>query len=136
MALSFGNSVANSMLDTITTRVDAGSAAGLIKIYAGTAPPNAGSALSGNTLLGTLTCSDPSAASASSKVLTFSSITQDTSADATGDATFFRITDSDANVVIQGSITAVGGGGDLQLNSVSIVAAGPIQITSCAFTLP
>lgn len=136
MALSFAANTANAMLDIIKTRIDLGSGAGTIKIYDGTPPANAGAALSSNNLLATLTCSDPSAPSAASKTLTLSSITQDSSADATGTATFFRMLDSDANVVLQGSVTAVGGGGDLQMNTVSIVSGGPVQITSCAFTLP
>ncbi len=136
MALSFATNTANALLNVITTRIDLGSAAGTITIYSGTVPANANTALSGNTVLATLTCSDPSAASASSKTLTLSAITQDSSADATGTATFFRVMDSDANVVLQGTVTAVGSGGDLQMNTTSVVTGGPVQITSCSFTLP
>lgn len=135
MALSFATNTANALLNQITARVDLGSGAGLIKLYSGTVPANANAALSGNTLLASLTCSDPSAPAAVNKTLTFNTITQDASADASGDASFFRMTDSDNNVVIQGTVTAVGGGGDLTLNSVSIVAGGPVSVTSCSFSL-
>lgn len=136
MALSFAITTGNAILDRITTAIDAGSGAGKIRLYSGTSPANANASLSGNTLLAELTCSDPSAAAASAKTLTLNAITQDASADATGEATFFRVVDSDNNVVLQGSVTAVGGGGDLQMNTASIVAGGPVQITSCSFTLP
>ena len=45
----------NAMLDQLRTLLDAGAAGGTIKIYTGTQPANADTALSGNTLLGTLT---------------------------------------------------------------------------------
>jgi uncharacterized protein with beta-barrel porin domain len=136
MALSFAINTANAILNQITARIDLGAAAGTIVLYSGSIPTNANTALAGNTVLATLTCADPSAAAAASKTLTLNAITQDSSADATGDATFFRVMDSDANVVLQGSVSAVGGGGDLQMNTVSVVAGGPVQITSCSFTLP
>lgn len=136
MALSFAINTANAILNQITTRVDLGSGPGTIVLYSGSVPANANTALSGNTVLAVLTCSDPSAASAASKTLTLNAITQDSSADATGDATFFRVVDSDGNVVLQGSVSAVGGGGDLQMNTSAVVSGGPVQITSCSFTLP
>ena len=135
MALSFAAATAHALLDAITARVDAGSAAGFIRIYDGAMPATADTALSGNTMLAELTCSDPSAAAASAKTLTFSAITQDASADASGTATFFRIVDSDSNVVLQGDITASGGGGAIEMNTTSIIAGGPIQITNASFTL-
>lgn len=136
MALSFANNTANAILNQITTNLDLGSGPATIVFYSGSVPANANTALSGNTVLAVLTCSDPSAASASAKTLTLNAITQDSSADATGEATFFRAMDSDANVVLQGSVSAVGGGGDIQMNTASIVAGGPVQITSCTLTLP
>jgi len=136
MALSFAITTANAILNQITARIDNGAAAGTIVLYSGSVPVAANTALSGNIVLAVLTCADPSAAAASAKTLTLNAITQDASADATGDATFFRVIDSDSNVVLQGTVTAVGGGGDLQMNTVSVVSGGPVQITSCSFTLP
>lgn len=135
MALSFSASTANAMLAVITSKADLGASAAIIRIYSGTMPATADTALAGNTVLAELTCSDPSAAAPSSKTLTFSSITQDTSANASGTATFFRLMDSDFNVVLQGNVTATAGGGALELNTVSIVAGGPVQITSATLTL-
>lgn len=135
MALSFAATTANAMLAIINTNIDAGASAGNIRIYGGTMPATADTALSGNTLLAELVCSDPSAAAPTAKTLTLSAITQDASANASGTATFFRVTDSDNNVVLQGDVSATGGNGALQLNTVAIVAGGPVQITSATFTL-
>lgn len=136
MALSFSINSANAILNQITSRLDDGSGPATVTLYSGSVPANANTALSGNTVLAILTCSDPSAPAAAGKTLTLSAITQDSSADATGEATFFRMADSAGNVVIQGSVSAVGGGGDLQMNTASVVSGGPVQITSCSFTLP
>jgi hypothetical protein len=127
----------NNALDEITALVDAGSGPGKIRIYSGTAPANADAALSGNTLLAELPLSDPSFPAASSGTLTLdvTPVPEDTSADATGTATFFRILDSDNNPVMQGTVSATGGGGDLQLNTTSIVAAGPVRVTSLTISI-
>lgn len=136
MALSFAINTANTILNQITSRIDLGSGPGTIVLYSGAVPGNANTALSGNIVLAVLTCSDPSAAAAANKTLSLNAITQDSSADATGEASFFRVMDSDGNVVLQGSVSAVGAGGDLQMNTASVVSGGPVQITSCSFTLP
>ena len=92
--LRIATATRNSMLDALATKVDADVGAGTINIYSGTQPANANTALSGNTLLATLTFTDPCAPAAASGTLTFSTITQDTAADATGTATFARIMDN------------------------------------------
>lgn len=126
----------NALADTFKTLIDAGAGPGTIKIYTGTQPANANTAISGQTLLGTLTCSDPSAAAAASGVLTFNSITQDSSADATGTATWARVADSNGNTVFDCDVTASGGGGSIELNTAGIVAGGPIIVTAFAITIP
>lgn len=135
MALFFSAATASAMLDAIAARADAGAASALIRIYSGTMPINADAALAGNTLLAELVCTDPVAAAASNNTLTLSPITQDSSADASGTATFFRLMDSDGVVVLQGDITATGGGGALEMNTTAIIAGGPLQITAASFSL-
>lgn len=128
MALSYTTTLRNNQLDEITALLDAGSGAAKIKIYDGSVPADVGTAISGQTLLGTLTCTDPAAAAASSGDLTFSSISDDSSADATSTATFFRITDSDDNAVVQGTVGT--SGADINFDSVSFVAGGTVSISS------
>jgi hypothetical protein len=131
MALGFNVTCRNAMLDAITTA--AGSAAKL-RIYQGTRPATGGTP---TTLLAELICASPFAAAASSGVLTVGTITQDASADNTDTATWFRIVKSDGTThVVDGSVTATGGGGDLQLNSTSITAGGTVSVTSFTITAP
>lgn len=127
--------LANALVDGIVDALDAGPAAGTIKIYTGSQPATVATAPSG-TLLGTLTLSDPAFGAAVNGVATASAITGDTSADASGTAGWFRAADSTGTAVIDGSVTATGGGGDLQLNSVAIVTGGAIQVTGWTVSLP
>ena len=129
MALGFATTLRNSMLNSITTALDAGAGAALIRIYDGTRPATGGAA---TVLLAELTCTDPSASAASGGVLTFSSITQDASANATGTATWFRMVDSAATFVMDGSVAA--SGADLNLTTPSITITQPVSITSATIT--
>ncbi len=117
-------------------QIDAGAGPGTVKFYTGTQPAGADDGLSGNTLLATLTFSDPSAPDASAGVLTFGAITQDSSADATGPVAWARVEDSDGNNVLDGDITITGGGGTIEINTVDIVSGGPVRITSFTITVP
>lgn len=130
------NNARNAMAQALQVLLDAGAGAGLIKVYSGTQPATGDTALSGNTLLGTLTLTDPAAGSASAGVLTFSTITEDSVADNTGTASFARLTDSTPTSVFDCDISATGGGGSIQLNTTSIVAGGPIRLSAFTITIP
>lgn len=132
MAIQYIQTLSHNMLDEITALIDAGAGAGTLRIYDGTPPADADTALSGNTLLAQLTMSDPSAAAASGDDWTASSITADSSADATGTATFFRILDSNAVVVLQGTVGT--SGADINLNSTSISATDNVAVSSLVIT--
>lgn len=128
------NAAASAAADAVVDLCDAGAGAATLRIYDGTAPATADTALSGNTLLAQLTMSDPAFGAASNGVATASAITQDASADATGTASFFRILDSNAVVILQGTVGT--SGCDLNLNTVSIVAGATVSVTSLTYTQP
>ena len=126
MALAYSSTVRNGMLDQITSAIGA---SGLLRIYDGTRPASGGTA---TTLLAQLALSATSAPAASGGVLTFNAITQDSSADATGTATWFRVTTSGGTFVIDGSIST--SGSDLNLTTTAIVATQPVSVTSFVIT--
>ncbi len=126
--------VKNSMLAALQAAFDAGSGPATIAFYTGTMPTLTTDAVTTQTLLGTLTCSDPCGSTADG-TLTFGSITQDSAADATGVATWARIKDSDGVVVADVDVTAIGNGGVIQLNTTSIVIGGPILLSSFKFSI-
>jgi hypothetical protein len=126
----------NAWADGINTLLNAGSGAATIEIYSGTIPTNADTAIGSQVLLAVLTCSDPAAPAASASVLTFSTITGDSSANATGTATWARFKDSTGATVFDCSVTATGGGGVITLNTVAIISGAPVSITSGTLTVP
>lgn len=127
--LRFAVAVKNSTLTQIRDAIDAGAGAGTCNVYTGTIPADVATAITVQVLLGTLTFSDPCGTVATG-ALTMSAITQDSSADATGTATWARIADSTGSAVMDIDISTTGGGGTLQLNTTNIVAGGPILISS------
>lgn len=128
MTISLTTATRNAALDAITTAVGA---SGRFRIYDGTPPASANAALSGNNLLADLPCSATFAPAASGGVLTVNAITT-TNAALSGTASFFRITTSGGAAVVQGSVGT--SGQDLNLNTVSIVAAGPVAVSSVVLT--
>ena len=127
MALAYAVSVRNSMLDAITT--GAGASA-LLRIYDGSRPATGGAA---TTLLAELTCNATFAAGASGGLLTLNAITQDSSANATGTATWFRIVKADGTThVMDGNVGT--SGSDLNLTTTSIVSGQPVSVTSFVIT--
>ena len=130
MAIKNATAVRNSMLDGITSYV--GNAAKL-RIYDGTRPANPQTAVTSQVLLAELTGPTPFAAGASGGVLTVGTITDDSSADATGTASWFRLFKSDGTTVVMDGDVGTSGS-DLNLNTTSIVAGGPVQVTSYVLT--
>lgn len=127
MALAFDATIRNAGLDAITTRAGASA---LLRIYDGTRPATGGTA---TTLLAELTCNATFAPSASGGVLTLNAITQDSSANATGTATWFRIVQSNGTTfVLDGNVGT--SGSDLNFNSVSFVAGGTVSVSSFTIT--
>lgn len=118
----------NAMADALTAAIGS---AGKLKIYTGAQPASPDVAVSGQVLLGTLTLGSPAAPAASIGVITFNPITQDSAADASGTAAWYRLTRSDDTPVHDGSVGV--SAADLVLNTTAIVVGGPIAVT--AFTL-
>lgn len=122
------------MLDALVARMNLGAGAATLKVYSGTQPADGDAAEGGGTLLATLTFSDPAAPASAAGVITFSAITEDSSADATSTATWARIEDSDGTNVFDGDVGT--SGAMINLNTAAIVAGGPVRITSFTITLP
>jgi hypothetical protein len=131
MALQLSTAVRNARLDAIETTIGTSP---ILKIRTGAAPAACATADSGTVLA---TCNLPSdwmgAASVGSKAL--SGTWQDTSADNTGTAGHFRIYDSGGTTChMQGTVTATGGGGDLQVDNTSFAAGQQFVISSFTLT--
>lgn len=128
MAISFSPVVRNTRLDVITSAVGAN---GRLRIYSGTRPATGGAE---TTLLAEMLLATPAASAAAGGVLTFTMPIYDASANFGGTATWARIQKDDGTFIADLSVTATGGGGDLQLTSATIVAGQPIVVTSFTIT--
>lgn len=129
MAISLTTPARNALLDALATYIGSGAR---LRIYSGTRPTNANTALGAQVLLAELVCGTPFAPSAASAALTANAITQDASADATGTASFFRLFLANGTTAVTDGDCGVGTG-ELQLVSTSIVATQPVQVTSFVF---
>lgn len=118
----------SAMANALLAAIDAGSGPALLRFYTGTMPASPETAVTSQTLLGTLTCSDPSATQ-SGGTLSFAIIADDASSDATGTATWARLETSDGTAIADFDVTNTAGTGAIKLNSVSVVAGGSIGMT-------
>lgn len=125
--LKYKGTLKNARLDQITTAIGS---SGFLDIYDSTGtgqPASPDTAVTTQVKLAHLALSATFAPAASGGVLTANAISNDTSADATGTATWFRITTSAGVAVVDG--TAGTSGTDLILDSTSIVSG---QVVSCS----
>lgn len=109
---------------------------GKLRIYDGSQPATADTALGAQVLLAELTLNATAFGAAVNGVATANAITADASANATGTAAWFRVLDSGGVDVTDnlwdGSVGT--SGADLNLNTVSIVAAATVSVTSFTYT--
>ncbi len=116
------DAAANGVVDLID--LGSGDAEGNLSMYQ----------TSGDTLLAKLPMTNPAFGASSTGVATASAITDDSSADATGTAGYFRLNDRDGGEVVRGSIGT--SGQDLNLNTVSITVGGTVSVPSLTYTQP
>jgi hypothetical protein len=132
MAYNESNASANAANDARCAQCNSG----YLRIYSGTQPANADTALSGNTLLAELRFGATAFGSSSNGVATANATTQDSSADNTGTPTWFRALKSDGTTVVLDG-TAGASGCDLNLSNLNagqIIAGGAVSVTSLTVT--
>ena len=129
MAIQFSTTVRNARLDQIETSIGT---APTLEIRTGSPPANCSSADTG-TVVATLTLPSDWMGAASLGAKSLSGTWQDLSADATGTAGHFRIK-AGATCHIQGTCSATGGGGDMEISPNASVTSGQ-SFTVNTFTL-
>ena len=141
MTIRISTAARNAAIAAAAALVDGGSGAGVIRVYTGSQPATPATSPSG-TLLLEFTCSDPAFGSPSTGTVTLD-ITPAVTDDGitTGTAGWFRICDSTEAAgtglgIVDGSVTATGGGGDLTLSTVSITTGLTVTVTSFTMTEP
>lgn len=107
---------------------------GYLRIYSGAQPATPNTAASG-TLLAELRFGATAFPAPSSQLLTANAITQDSSADATGTAGYYRCLKSDGTTALADGEVGTSGA-NMNLNSVAISAGAIVSITSFTHALP
>lgn len=121
--------VKTAVAEALLSSFDAASGPCQLKFYTGTRPADPDTAVTTQTLLGTLTCSDP-AGSVTDDTLTLDTIFQDSAADATGTATWARLVDGAGAAQADFDVSDTAGSASIKMNTTSIVVGGPIQVSS------
>lgn len=131
MALNpkLSNAAANAAANAVTATLNSG----FLRIYDGTQAADADTAIGAQVLLAELTFNATAFAGAVNGVATANAIVSDSSANATGTATWFRALQSNGtSVVFDGSVgTATS---NLVLNSVAISAGAAVSVSAFSYT--
>jgi hypothetical protein len=107
---------------------------GYLRLYSGTKPATADTALSGNTLLAELRFGATAFGATAAGVMTANAITADSSADNSGTATWFRALKSDGTTaVLDGTVGT--SGANLNIATTTITAAQTVSCSAFTHTL-
>lgn len=122
--LKYSNGTRNAQQQGLITYAGSGS---IIRLYDGTQPANANTAIVAQTLLVSLTIAGGFGTD-SNGTITLGAVTSGTAV-ASGTASFFRIVKSDGTtVVMDGSVGT--SGSDLNLNTTTVASAQTVSITA------
>lgn len=131
MALNpqLSNTAANAAADAACALANSGK----LRIFDGAQPATADTAITTQVLLAELTMNSTAFGAAVAGVATANAITSDTSANATGTASWFRLVKSDGTTVLfDGSVGT--SGCNLNLGTTAIVATATVSVASLTYS--
>lgn len=127
MTLQYSTTVRNAQLDAWESAIGT---APILEFRTGAPPADCATADSG-TLVASMTLPSDWAAAASSGSKSKSGTWQDTSANNAGTIGHYRIKDSTGTTCHeQGTVTATGGGGDMEVDNASVTAGQTVTVTA------
>lgn len=132
MALSLNISLRNLLANAFGAHFDSG----FLRVYDGTAPADADTAIGAQNLLAEVTLPVDSFAAAATGAVAKNGTWEDNDINLSGTAAWFRLADSLTGEVLQGTVTATGGGGDMTVDDVAFVAGGVFTVTGFTVTMP
>ena len=131
MAFQLSVDARNATLAAIETEVGVNP---ILTISTGSVPADCGTANTG-TVLATMVLPADWLSDAVGGSITLSGTWQDLSADASGTAGYFRLHNNGGTTChMQGTVTATGAGGDMQLDNTNIATGQQINITTFTIT--
>lgn len=136
MAISISTAARNAAVAPVAALVDADAGAGTVDIRSGGKPAAVSDPATG-TLLATITLADPAFTGPVAGVMTLDATpVLATVGVANGAAGWFRMFDNSGDAVMDGTVSTVGGGGDLELNVTNISVGLAVQIIAGTLTMP
>ena len=126
MSLTHTTAIRNAIADAVVDAIDVGStdANGDLEYMT-----------SGDVEVATLAMSNPAFGDSAAGIATANAITKDSSATG-GTIAKFKLQNRDNTEVVRASVTATGGGGDIELSSVVITATDEVSTSSLTYTAP
>ena len=124
MALTLGTAARNAACDAVVDLVDVGGGG---KVVIKTA---------GASVLATIPTAATAFGSASTGIATAASLPLSANASASGTAATYEVQNNAGTVIWSGTVSATGGGGDMQLSTTTITSGQPVSITSWTHTQP
>ncbi len=137
MSINISTEARNAAGSAITNLLDVGSANpnGYIEIRVGPKPTNPQAAATG-LLLATLNFSNPAFGAYANGMATANSISAHIGIDEDGIAGWFRCYNCDGVAVLDGDITTIGGGGDIEFDHVDFIKGGTVLMTILLANMP
>lgn len=123
------NAAVNAEADALAALANGG----FILFYSGTKPATADTAVTDQVLLAELGLGDPAFGAAVDGVITANPITPDSSANASGTATWFRVVTSGGGSLWDGTVGT--SGANINLNSVEISAGALVGLSAFSHTV-
>lgn len=126
MSVTHATAVRSALADLIDTLVNTGTtnAGGILRLRDST------------TTIVDFDLADPAFGAAASGVITLAGVPIAATAAASGDVDNAQLLDQDEGVVLSCSVTATGGGGDIEVSNISIANGQDCSLTSLTYTAP
>lgn len=133
------NAKAASAQDQVLASISGGGSQGSLRIFSGTVPANLTVTPTGTQLVsipvGTTALNAFAATNTGTLVASGNSLPWTGTATNTGTASFFRFYTAAGVAVLQGSVSVTGGGGELQLSTLTVTAGNVIAVSAFTSTI-
>lgn len=133
----YSDAAANAMFDGgLVAYINSGASAPEINFYNGTMPATGDTAITSQTLLGTLPCSDPfEAGAAAGREVEFDAITG-ANAVANGTSTFLEILNGNGDRVLYCDVGSLSSTAAAKMANTTFTSGLPIAVTAAAISIP
>lgn len=124
MSITHVTALRNTLADAVDAAINTGSGTATLTLRDSTS------------VLATFNLQNPAFGAAAGGVITLEGVPITTNATAAGDADNFQILDRDGTLLVSGSVTGSGGGGDIEVSNINIASGQLCSLDSLTYTAP